>query len=40
MDLSGYSDFLDGKLSDHSLSDEEMAKGLACLEGLPKPLAR
>ncbi len=40
MDLSGYSDFLDGKLSDHSLSDEEMAKGLACLEGLPKPAAR
>ena len=40
MDLSGYSDFLDGKLSDHALSDEEMAKGLACLEGLPKPAAR
>ena len=39
-DLSGYSDFHDGKLSDHSLSDEEMAKGLACLEGLPKPAAR
>ena len=39
-DLNGYSDFLDGKLSDHSLSDEEMAKGLACLEGLPKPAAR
>ena len=38
MDLSGYSDFLDGKLSDHSLSDAEMAKGLACLDGLPLPV--
>ncbi|WP_243286580.1 TrpB-like pyridoxal phosphate-dependent enzyme [Geothrix terrae] len=40
MDLNGYADFLDGKLSDHALSDEEMARSLACLEGLPKPAAR
>ena len=37
MDLNGYADFLDGKLSDHALSDEEMARSLACLEGLPQP---
>ena len=37
MDLNGYADFFDGKLVDHALSDEDMAKGLACLEGLPKP---
>ncbi|WP_257310249.1 TrpB-like pyridoxal phosphate-dependent enzyme [Geothrix fuzhouensis] len=40
MDLSGYADFLDGKLADHALSDAEMARSLACLEGLPRPAAR
>jgi tryptophan synthase beta chain len=39
MDLNGYSAFLEGKLQDHSLSDEELGLGLACLEGLPKPAA-
>ncbi|WP_243318369.1 TrpB-like pyridoxal phosphate-dependent enzyme [Geothrix paludis] len=39
MDLNGYADFLDGKLSDHALSDAEMARSLACLEGLPRPAA-
>ena len=37
MDLNGYSAFLDGKLADHELSDADLAKGLACLEGLPRP---
>ncbi|WP_243294315.1 TrpB-like pyridoxal phosphate-dependent enzyme [Geothrix mesophila] len=39
MDLNGYADFLDGKLSDHALSEEEMARSLACLAGLPRPAA-
>ena len=37
MDLNGYSAYLEGKLTDHALSTEEMAMSLACLEGLPKP---
>jgi tryptophan synthase beta chain len=37
MDLNGYSAFLDGNLTDHELSGEDMAKSLACLQGLPKP---
>ncbi len=37
MDLNGYADFLDGKLEDHSLSEEALQTSLACLEGLPKP---
>jgi tryptophan synthase beta chain len=37
MDLNGYSAFMDGKLADHALSEEDLAKGLACLEGLPRP---
>jgi tryptophan synthase beta chain len=39
MDLNGYSAFLEGKLHDHSLSDVELAQGLACLEGHPQPPA-
>jgi tryptophan synthase beta chain len=37
MDLSGYNAFLEGKLANHQLSDQDLAKGLACLEGLPTP---
>ena len=37
MDLSGYNAFLEGKLSNHQLSDQDLAQGLACLEGLPTP---
>jgi len=37
LDLKGYSDYMEGKLADHELSDADLAKGLACLEGLPKP---
>ena len=37
MDLSGYNAFLEGKLSNHQLSDQDLAKGLSCLEGLPTP---
>jgi len=40
MDLKGYSDFMEGKLADHALSDADLAKGLACLEGLPRPAAQ
>jgi tryptophan synthase beta chain len=37
LDLKGYSDYLEGKLSDHALTDADLSKGLACLEGLPRP---
>jgi tryptophan synthase beta chain len=37
MDLNGYADYLDGRLEDHSLSEEDLAASLACLEGLPRP---
>ena len=37
MDLTGYQAYFDGKLSDHSLSDEHLERYLACLEGLPQP---
>ena len=37
MDLSGYQAFLDGKLSDLALSDEEIQKSLKSMDGLPKP---
>ena len=37
MDLSGYQAFLDGKLSDLALSDEEIQKSLNSMNGLPKP---
>jgi tryptophan synthase beta chain len=37
MDLTGYDAFLKGKLTDYALPDEELAKSLACLQGLPKP---
>lgn len=37
MDLSGYLAFLEGKLTDYVLPDDEIAKAQACLKGLPKP---
>ena len=37
MDLNGYGAYLDGELADHSLSEEDLHAGLACLEGHPKP---
>ncbi len=37
MDLNGYADFLDGKLQDHRLSEEDLLAGLACLAGHPRP---
>jgi tryptophan synthase beta chain len=37
LDLSGYEAFFQGKLSDHSLEDAELAKNTAVLDGLPKP---
>ena len=38
MDLNGYGAYLDGQLADHSLSEEDLKAGLACLEGHPRPL--
>ncbi|MBM4149841.1 MAG: TrpB-like pyridoxal phosphate-dependent enzyme, partial [Lentisphaerae bacterium] len=40
MDLNGYASYFDGKLSDHSLSSDELSKSLKALEGLPKPPAK
>jgi tryptophan synthase beta chain len=37
MDLSGYDAFLDGRLKDYSLPEDELKKALKCVEGLPKP---
>jgi tryptophan synthase beta chain len=37
MDLNGYDNYLQGKLTDIEMSDQEIAKGLECLAGFPKP---
>jgi tryptophan synthase beta chain len=37
LDLKGYSDYMEGKLADHALSEADLARGLECLDGLPKP---
>jgi len=37
MDLTGYQAYLEGKLVNYPLPDEELEKSLASLEGLPKP---
>jgi len=37
MDLNGYGAFLDGQLADHSLSEEDLQAGIACLAGYPVP---
>ena len=39
MDLTGYQAYFDGKLEDHSLSEEHLARYAASLDGLPKPPA-
>ena len=36
MDLSGYQAYFDGKLSDYSLPDSDLAASLKSIEGLPK----
>ncbi|OGV65584.1 MAG: TrpB-like pyridoxal-phosphate dependent enzyme [Lentisphaerae bacterium RIFOXYC12_FULL_60_16] len=37
MDLNGYEAYLNGKLTDYELPDQELQTSLKCLEGLPKP---
>lgn len=37
MDLAGYEKFLDGKLNDYELPDEELQRSLEALKGFPKP---
>ena len=39
MDLSGYQAFMEGKLQDYVLPEEDLKSSLACLQGLPKPPA-
>lgn len=36
LDLSGYDRFLNGELTDYSLSEDELTKSLDCLKDLPK----
>ena len=38
MDLAGYSAYMEGQLANHELSQADLAKGLVCLEGLPRPV--
>jgi len=40
MDLNGYAAFMEGRLENHELSQADLVKGLACLEGLPMPAGR
>ncbi len=37
LDLPGYDAFLQGKLTDYVMSDEEIAESVKSMEGLPKP---
>ncbi len=37
MDLAGYDNFLQGKLQDYALPEEDLQSSLAGIEGLPKP---
>ncbi len=37
MDLTGYEAYLSGALTNYELTDEEMARSLKSIEGLPKP---
>ena len=37
LDLPGYDAFLQGKLTDYAMSDEEIALSLKSIEDLPKP---
>jgi tryptophan synthase beta chain len=39
MDLSGYQAYFDGKLTDYTLSDDEIRKSTQSMDGLPKPPA-
>jgi len=38
MDLAGYSAFMDGRLANHELAQDDLERGLACLAGLPLPV--
>ncbi|MEK7271258.1 MAG: TrpB-like pyridoxal phosphate-dependent enzyme, partial [Planctomycetota bacterium] len=40
LDLAGYEQFLSGRLQDARLSEDDLAKSLSALEGLPKPPSR
>jgi len=37
MDLTGYQAFLEGRLADYPLPDEELQKSIAVMDELPKP---
>ena len=40
MDLMGYEAFIEGRLKDYALPEEELRKSIASLDGLPKPPIR
>ena len=37
MDLTGYQAFMEGRLADYPLPDEELQKSISVMDGLPKP---
>jgi hypothetical protein len=37
MDLVGYGNYMEGKLADYELPDEDLAQSIACTENYPKP---
>jgi tryptophan synthase beta chain len=37
MDLTGYQAFLEGKLVDHAISEDELRRSVSVMNGLPKP---
>jgi len=37
MDLTGYQAFLEGKLVDHAISEDELRQSVSVMDGLPKP---
>jgi tryptophan synthase beta chain len=39
MDLLGFDAYLNGRLADHALSEEQIARSRACVEGMPTPAA-
>jgi hypothetical protein len=37
MDLTGYQAFMDGRLHDYALPDEDLQTSIKVMDGLPKP---
>ncbi len=37
MDLKGYESYMEGKLTDYPLPEEDLRRSLRSIDGLPKP---